>query len=175
MERRTVSARSLVLDANGVAHRPLGEEDDWFHTPDGQFWGKFGAAGLLLVHPTEGVLLQLRSHWSHFGGTWGLPGGAMKRGETAEEGALREAHEEAGVPLEAVEVLGRRTVSYGSWQYTTVLACSIRDFNPEIGDAESDALRWVHLEHVQDLNLHPELALAWPHLHEILAGEQWVR
>ena len=74
--------------------------------PDGRrFWGRAGAAGLLVVDPSGAVLLQHRVGWSHFGGTWGLPGGARKEGETAEAGALREAQEEAGVPASLVSVL----------------------------------------------------------------------
>ena len=43
--------------------------------PDGQrFWGRFGAAGLLVHDLRRGVLLQHRADWSHFGGTWGLSG-----------------------------------------------------------------------------------------------------
>ena len=70
--------------------------------PDGQrFWGRFGAAGLLVHDLRRGVLLQHRADWSHFGGTWGLPGGARHAGETAVQGALREAAEEAAVPPDA--------------------------------------------------------------------------
>ena len=57
--------------------------------PDGQrFWGRFGAAGLLVHDLRRGILLQHRADWSHFGGTWGLPGGARHAGESAVEGAL---------------------------------------------------------------------------------------
>ncbi len=73
--------------------------DAWVEGPDGQkFWGRFGAAGLLCWHRTDGILLQHRVSWSHFGGTWGLPGGARKQGEDAVSAAIREAAEEATVP-----------------------------------------------------------------------------
>ena len=80
---------------------PIGQRDPgdaWVEGPDGQrFWGKFGAAGLLVWDPTVGILLQHRVAWSHFGGTWGVPGGARKKGESAEDAALREAAEEATI------------------------------------------------------------------------------
>ena len=64
--------------------------DAWVEGPNGErFWGRFGAAGLLVHDARRGVLLQHRADWSHFGGTWGLPGGARHEGETAVEGALR--------------------------------------------------------------------------------------
>ena len=51
--------------------------DGWVEIGDGRrFWGRFGAAGLLLRDPDGRVLLQHRATWSHFGDTWGLPGGA---------------------------------------------------------------------------------------------------
>jgi 8-oxo-dGTP pyrophosphatase MutT (NUDIX family) len=52
--------------------------------------------------PERGVLLQHRVAWSHFGDTWGLPGGARHQDESACEEALRESAEEAGVPASAV-------------------------------------------------------------------------
>ena len=62
---------------------------------DHTHWGPYGAAGLLLTTPTRGrVLLQLRSAHVLSPGVWALPGGALERGETVEEAAIREAEEE---------------------------------------------------------------------------------
>ena len=72
------------------------------------YWGKHGAAGLLLRAPgkdgSPAVLLQHRAPWSHQGGTWGLPGGARDSHETPEQAAVREAHEEAGLPADLLTV-----------------------------------------------------------------------
>ncbi|MEO5534820.1 MAG: NUDIX hydrolase [Pseudolysinimonas sp.] len=146
------------------ARRPRGPEDAWVDGPQGRYWGTFGAAGLLLVHPDVGVLLQLRAIWSHLGGTWGLPGGARKADETAEAAAIREADEEAGVPPELVTVLEVSELDLGYWSYTTVLARAERIFEPVVGDAESEALRWVPFDEVDTLPLHPGFAATWPTL-----------
>lgn len=147
-----------------AARRPRGPEDAWVDGPQGRYWGTFGAAGLLLGHPEAGVLLQLRAVWSHLGGTWGLPGGARKADETPEQAALREADEEAGVPPELVTVLGTSVFDLGYWSYTTVLARSAEVFTPVVGDAESEALRWIPLDDVAGLPLHPGLEAGWPGL-----------
>lgn len=145
-----------------LARRPHGPGDAWVDGPQGRFWGRFGAAGLLLAHPDAGVLLQLRAEWSHLGGTWGLPGGARHDElESAREGALREAEEEAGVPRDLVTVLAESVFDVGYWSYTTVLARAERVFEPVIGDAESVALRWVPFGEVEALPLHPGVAAGW--------------
>ena len=38
-----------------------------------------------------------------------LPGGVVEPGETLEQAALREAHEEVALPIEPVRILGRLT------------------------------------------------------------------
>lgn len=143
------------------ARRPRGPEDAWVDGPHGRYWGTFGAAGLLLAHRDAGILLQLRAIWSHLGGTWGLPGGARKAGETPEAAAIREADEEAGVPPELVTVLGTSVFDLGYWSYTTVLARADEVFAPIVGDAESEALRWVPLDEVDRLPLHPGFGTSW--------------
>lgn len=63
-------------------------------------WGLNGAGGICALRMHQGhiqVLLQLRSAWSHSGGTWAIPGGAIKWNETAFAGSLREFCEESGV------------------------------------------------------------------------------
>ena len=139
--------------------------DAWVEGPDGQrFWGRFGAAGLLVHDLRRGVLLQHRADWSHFGGTWGLPGGARHADETAVEGALREAAEEAAVPADAVRVLFESVLDLGFWSYTTVVAQAVRAFEPHMADVESIELRWVPVDEVLRLPLHPGFAASWPSL-----------
>lgn len=152
------------------ARRPRGPEDVWVDGPRGRFWGSFGAAGLLLAHPDAGVLLQHRAVWSHFGGTWGLPGGARKQHETPEQAAIREADEEASVPPDAVQVLASTVFDVGYWSYTTVMALATRMFPPVVGDAESLELRWIPFGEVGDLPLHPGFEASWPDLRMRLAG-----
>ena len=139
--------------------------DAWVEGPDGErYWGRFGAAGLLVWHRSLGVLMQYRVAWSHFGSTWGLPGGARKQGESAVDGALREAAEEATVPPEVLRITHTSVLDLGFWSYTTVIAEAREAFEPVIADVESAELRWVAVAEVDALPLHPGFAAAWPEL-----------
>ena len=139
-------------------------------TPDGtRYWGRFGAAGLLALDPARGVLLQHRVSWSHFGGTWGLPGGALHEGESAVVGALRVAWEEAGVPKELIRPRLVSVLDLGYWSYTTLVGEVRTPFEPSISDPESYALEWVPPELVAARVLHPGFGAAWPQLRAALA------
>lgn len=143
--------------------------DTWVQGPDGtRYWGRFGAAGLLVVSPRSEVLLQHRATWSHFGGTWGVPGGARHEGESAVDAAVREASEEAGVPAASVHVRFTSVLDLGYWSYTTVVADAADRFTPVVSDPESIELRWVPIDDVDDLPLHPRFAEAWPGLRDRL-------
>jgi 8-oxo-dGTP diphosphatase len=151
---------------------PRDSGDAWVESPDGQrFWGAFGAAGLLVHDPDRGVLLQHRVAWSHHGGTWGLPGGARHAGESAVDGAAREAAEEAGVPPAGIRPVLATVLDLGFWSYATVTARVLRPFEPRVADAESIELRWVPVDEVSVLPLHPGFGGSWPMLRAELDRE----
>ncbi|MFD1717054.1 NUDIX domain-containing protein [Georgenia deserti] len=138
-------------------HRQPG--DGWVECACGsRHWGLNGAAGLLLWrHATDGVelVLQHRALWSHFGGTWGLPGGALGDGEDARRGAVREAVEEAGLDASALEVRAQRSLVHPDWTYTTVLAEAVGRQEPSVADPESLEVAWVPLREVTERELLP--------------------
>ncbi|RFA11427.1 hypothetical protein B7R21_13310 [Subtercola boreus] len=137
--------------------------DGWVEDGTGRrFWGRFGAAGLLAHDPGRGILLQHRANWSHFGGTWGLPGGARHEGETAVQGAVREATEEAGIDAGALRIRMTSTLDLGFWSYTTVVVDVTTPFEAAVTDAESIEVRWVPVAEVASLPLHPGFEASWP-------------
>ena len=150
-----------------------GDGDGWVVSyRDTHHWGLHGAAGLLLRAPwhdgTPAVLLQHRAPWSHQGGTWGLPGGALDSHEAADQAAVREAHEEAG--LRAEHIIVRTTVvtaevsgPEGTWTYTTVIA-DATELLATVANRESAELRWVPEAQVADLPLHPAFEQSWARL-----------
>ncbi len=159
---------TIIPPAADEPRRPDGPRDPgdaWVVAETGEkYWGRFGAAGLLAVDAERGVLLQLRVGWSHFGGTWGLPGGALHQDEAPIDGALREATEEAGIPEGAVAPRFTSVLDLEIWSYTTVVADVVTPFEPVISDPESVALEWVPIDEVAERSLHPGFANAWPAL-----------
>jgi len=159
--------------APGEPRRPHGPRDPgdaWVVAPTGErYWGRFGAAGLLAVDAERGVLLQHRVSWSHFGDTWALPGGAQHEGESACDGALREAAEEAGVPDAAVQPRVLSVFDLGYWSYTTVVGDVVVPFEPTISDPESRELAWVPVDEVIEYPLHPGFAASWEKLRGLLS------
>lgn len=169
-------------------HRQPG--DAWVECRCGhRHWGLHGAAGLLLVRRVEPagdgrhdaapdgtdparpaaheVVLQHRVGWSHHGGTWGVPGGALAPGEDAVTGALREAAEEAGIDPAGLEVVTTRVLDHVDWSYTTVVARVTGPQHPRPTDGESEAIAWVATDAVADLPLLPAFADAWPALRAV--------
>lgn len=148
-----------------------GDGDGWVISDSGaHYWGRFGAAGLLLRAPrpdgTPAVLLQHRAVWSHQGGTWALPGGARDSHESPEQTAVREAHEEAGLLAELVTVRATVVTAEVSgaggarWSYTTVVA-DAAELLDTVPNRESAEMRWVAESEVADLPLHPGFAASW--------------
>jgi 8-oxo-dGTP pyrophosphatase MutT (NUDIX family) len=148
-----------------------GSGDGWVTCGLGhRHWGRYGAAGLLLrtsLLIDGDVLLQLRAEWSHHGGTWGLPGGARDRDESAVQAAVREATEEVGLAASAVRAEAAYVDDHGGWAYTTVVASTREPVQAYASSAETDDVRWVRPDLVTDLPLHPGFARTWPEVRSI--------
>jgi 8-oxo-dGTP pyrophosphatase MutT (NUDIX family) len=87
---------------------PVPAAKDW--EPDQQPAGARRAAALILIYPDrDGLRLPLtvrRDDLPHHPGQVSLPGGARDPGESDEDAALRETHEEIGVDPSTVRVVG---------------------------------------------------------------------
>ena len=142
--------------------------DGWLDCALGhRHWGRFGAAGLLAVAPGPYVLLQHRAPWSHGGDTWGVPGGALSSTEDPEQAARRETVEETGLDLADLVVHASHVLDHVTWSYTTFVA-SVPARLPVVAERESVDLRWVAVDEVDALPLHPAFAQAWPALRDLL-------
>jgi 8-oxo-dGTP pyrophosphatase MutT (NUDIX family) len=120
-------------------------------------WGLLGGAGLLFRHVSAGepasYLLVQRSRWVDEGGSWSIPGGAIRDGETPEAAARREAKEEIGViPRYRVTDIDVQDCG-GGWSFTIFCADVDEEFLAYSG-AQTDATGWFTLEMMKVLPLH---------------------
>ncbi|MEU0521728.1 NUDIX hydrolase [Streptosporangium sp. NPDC006007] len=147
--------------------------DGWARCDRGhRHWGVYGASGLLAVHHdpagTPRVLMQQRSTWSHHGGTWGLPGGALDSHEDAVAGAFREAREEATMDGGDLRVQGVYLDDHGGWSFHTVIAEASDLLEAAPANDESADLRWLTFDELPSGELHPGFAETWPTISQAL-------
>jgi len=121
-------------------------------------WGANGGAGLLLRYGPAGAkpsyLLAQRSRWVDHGGTWGIPGGAIRDGESPETAARREVVEEVG-QLPPYRLCGVEVQDCGGgWRFHILTADVDEEFEAYCGQ-ETDTTGWFTLEAMRSLPLHP--------------------
>lgn len=104
------------------------------------------AAAVLVERPSPGgdaAILLLRRAVEPGYGDWDLPAGYLEAHESPEQGALREAREEAGFEVELLALVGVYT-SHPANAVSTVYLARMRDPDaPVVLDHESSAFAWV--------------------------------
>ena len=142
--------------------------DGWIECACGsKLWGLHGAAGLLAVR-NGAIFLQHRAPWVHNGDTWGVPGGARDSHESITEAAMREVHEETGINPAHLTPHALFTDDHGDWKYETVIARASDGLIAHEVNDESHEVRWVDIDQVDELPLHPSFGKSWPALVELL-------
>lgn len=81
---------------------------------------------------------------------WFMPGGGLKRGETLEQAARREAYEETGARLGKLELVGAYT-SFEDFKTDHNIVFLCRDFTLNgKSDSEIAEMRFFELDHLPD-------------------------
>ena len=118
-----------------------------------KYKGKQGAG--IMFTDGERTLLLKRAEGTGNAGTWGLPGGKVEKGESMIAGAVRETIEETGVS----DVPGDRLDAFesrdGTHRWTTYLYRIRSPFEVTLSDEHSE-YKWVDLDKLGDLELHPQ-------------------
>lgn len=111
------------------------------------------AAGLLLLFPIDGrahVILTVRAQTlGNHSGQVSLPGGVIEPGETLEQAALREAHEEIGLPPDVPRPLGALTpidIPVSGFRLHPVVASAGRRPHLRPADTEVERILEVPIE-----------------------------
>jgi 8-oxo-dGTP diphosphatase len=120
-------------------------------------WGAYGGAGLLLRYVDDGgavYLLGQRSGGVDEGGAWGIPGGAMRRGEQPEEAARREAQEEI-VPVPSYRLTGQEEQECGGGWTFHIVRGDVDEPEPIRIRHETVATGWFTAAEMSTLSLHP--------------------
>ncbi len=83
----------------------------------------------VIITDFNGNLLLLRHSYGPQG--WALPGGGLSKGEDASEAALREVHEELGLELSAVTLIGTIDEVISGAPHTAYLFTAVCDDHPK--------------------------------------------
>jgi 8-oxo-dGTP pyrophosphatase MutT (NUDIX family) len=103
------------------------------------------------------ILLQQRKHPY---GIWGIPGGLMELGESAEDTARRELMEEAGISVGDLQLIGVFSgpqnfirAPNGDEFYAVTIAYFTKQFSgePAVRDAESLNFRFFHMHELPEI------------------------
>jgi 8-oxo-dGTP pyrophosphatase MutT (NUDIX family) len=100
----------MIRDVTAMRERTAARLTAFGHTEIPPAPGIRRAAVVICVIESDavpGILVIKRAYRGRNPGQWGLPGGRMEPGETVEQTALRELHEELGLDLSPSDVVGR--------------------------------------------------------------------
>ena len=123
-------------------------EDDAEHQQvmkDTGFWGKQGAGLLFFSTETKRFCFSYRSKEVLEPNTWGTWGGACDRGESPEQTARREAHEETGLHINLIDLVHVYTfIVPDKFKYTNYVGIVETEFKPVVeNNWEVDGFKWV--------------------------------
>jgi 8-oxo-dGTP diphosphatase len=142
---------------------------DQFHRigKDGaKFWGRLGG-GIVFTDGKKILLLQ-RADEGDFAGYWGIPGGKAKKGELPIDTARRESKEECGE--NHGQRFGHFDVKNGTHHFHTYLYSVSNPFEVTLSKEHSQS-KWVPLDEVEKLQLHPKFKESWPTYHRAIVKQ----
>ncbi|GAB2559727.1 NUDIX domain-containing protein [Nocardia heshunensis] len=149
----------------------MGTRRDYYRDPNAPKPNSLKPGGSALVVDAGGrVLMQRRGD----SGNWSLPGGIMEVGETLEQCVIRETHEETGLDIEITGLLGIYTdpehvIEYSDGEVRQEFAIVYRGrvVGGEIRVShESTEVRFLSLEELAGLPVHPTVRLRLEHYRE---------
>ena len=121
-----------------------------------RYWGKMGAG--IIFTDGQKILLLRRANIGDYLGYWAPPGGKAKEGEVPLETAKRESKEECG-HNEGQRFSDHHSQDGGHHFYTYLM--TVKPFEAKLSK-EHDMSKWVDLDEVENMKLHPKFKDSWP-------------
>lgn len=117
----------------------------WIRSKIGNEMAIFVFANACIINKKNEILLQRRSEEN----AWGLPGGALELGESAEEALRREIKEETGLEIKIEKLLGVytkyfHTYSNGDKTQTIVMTFICRPVEGELQPDNAETLELTY-------------------------------
>ncbi|GHB55742.1 hypothetical protein GCM10010331_49480 [Streptomyces xanthochromogenes] len=109
---------------------------------------KPGISAAIIVQDDK--VLMVRRRISEGELMWQFPAGAIEAGETAEEAAVRETHEETGLTVEAIKLLGERVHPKTGRLMSYTAAAPLSGSAIVADEEELDAVAWVGLDEIPE-------------------------
>jgi 8-oxo-dGTP pyrophosphatase MutT (NUDIX family) len=135
------------------------------------FVSRHMVAAVVIVRDRSALILQRGPTAPWMPLAWNLPGGGVDAGETTEEAAVREAYEEAGIPLDPHALTFLHTFNGGGW-FLDVYAArtasralptsaprdareALLPIDPKLGHPESCSYEWVTARNIDEFHFVP--------------------
>lgn len=111
---------------------------------------------LAVIRQGNQVLVSRRAEGRIFAGRWEFPGGRVEPGESPEAAAVREAMEEVGLGVEAVETWPPVLTHHGGRDVALhPVLCRVVSGEPRPRDPAVTEVRWVGAEELRTLQMPP--------------------
>lgn len=123
-----------------------------------RYWHQSGAG--ILFTDGHSILLLKRKEPSDNAGTWGIPGGGAKKGETPIATAWRETKEECGASPQGYQ-FEKFHEKDGHHNFFVFMYRIPKPFECEISKEHSEA-KWIPIKDLGQYKLHPKMTEHWP-------------
>ena len=137
---------------------------DYFHDPSAPTPNSIKVAVSALIRDDQGRILMIHRTDNDM---YSIPGGGVEAGETVSEAVIREVKEETGIDVRVIDMVGvfsnpEHVIAYDDGEVRQEFSlCFIAE--PTGGElrtsSESKDVRWVALEQLADLDIHPSIKL----------------
>ncbi|MBF6236648.1 NUDIX domain-containing protein [Nocardia otitidiscaviarum] len=137
---------------------------DYFHDPNAPTPNSIKVAVSALVRDESGRILMIHRTDNDM---YSIPGGGLEAGETVSEAVVREVKEETGIDVDIVKMIGvfsnpDHVIAYDDGEVRQEFSiCFIA--KPTGGElrtsSESKDVKWVAVENLSDLDIHPSIRL----------------